>query len=116
MDYTHSQSSDGYTYGSGSNFDHSISYGVSDSWTECSSKSISRSQSWAGTPSRVYCGDPAYIAQQVFRDEVRDILRVLKNCGVLGTADERRWCLEQLTQLLAELDSSDLGYRQIDRP
>jgi hypothetical protein len=50
-----------------------------------------------------YPGDPAAIARGIFRDEIRDVLVVLKNCGALNTAAERRWCVEELTRLLDEL-------------
>jgi hypothetical protein len=48
-------------------------------------------------------GDPAAIARGIFRDEISDVLVVLKNCGALNTAAERRWCVEELTRLLDSL-------------
>lgn len=47
--------------------------------------------------------DPAAIAREIFRAEMRDVLKVLHNCGTLHTYDEKLWCLLELAQLLEEL-------------
>jgi hypothetical protein len=98
-----SQSTDGYSRGSTSAFGHLITYSVSASPSHSFSEGISHSSSWAGLPFRSYCGDAAYIARQIFRDEVRDALIVLKNCGALHTAPEIRWCVKEIMLLLEEL-------------
>ena len=55
-----------------------------------------------------YANDPVMIARGIFRDELRDVLIVLKNCGALRTREERKWCLAELSQLLDELGPADL--------
>jgi hypothetical protein len=51
--------------------------------------------------------DPVAIARGIFRDEIRDVLIVLKNCGTLHTHDEKLWCLRELARLLDELCPGD---------
>jgi hypothetical protein len=54
-------------------------------------------------PSARFPGDPATITRSIFRDEVRDVLLVLKTCGFLRTRAECLWCLQELGRLLDEL-------------
>ena len=125
MENHDSSSSHGYYLGRSRTVGSSISHGKSRS--ESKSKSfgegvssgscisyakntcISEGRSYAGTPYGTYTGDAAYIAQQIFRDEVRDALIVLKNCGTLRSAAEREWCVKTLQQLLLELFDSDMA-------
>jgi hypothetical protein len=86
-----SHSPDGYSY--------SDNYGTSCSWHTGISE--------ASTLHRSYAGDPATIARCVFRDELRDVLKVLKNCGALHTASERQWCAEELQRILVDLFDDD---------
>jgi hypothetical protein len=53
-------------------------------------------------PSR-YPGDPAVIARHIFRDELADVLKVLRACGLLHDHEDKLWCLRELARLLDEL-------------
>ena len=109
MDSYDSHFVEGYCRGCSRTFGTSITQSESHSQSDCSSEAISRSTSWAGTPSRSHAGDPATIARCIFRDEVRDALVVLKNVGALGCAAEREWCISELQRLLLELFAADVA-------
>jgi hypothetical protein len=81
--------------------------GYSTTDTYGTSRSQRKSISEAITLHRSYAGDPATIARCVFRDELRDVLQVLKNCGALHTASERQWCAEELQRILVDLFDGD---------
>jgi hypothetical protein len=103
-------STDGYSRDSGSSrtFDTTIHHGVSESRSVHSTEGISRIEGWSETSARTYCGDSAYIARQIFRDEVRDVLKVLRTYSALGTVRERNRWAEDLMRLLDGMGFSDL--------
>ena len=52
--------------------------------------------------------DAAQIARGIFRDEVADIIKVLKACGALGTVADRVWAVRQLWRLMSTPSSGDV--------
>ena len=50
-----------------------------------------------------YQCDPTAIARGVFRYEVAEALKVLRNVGALRTEEARFWCICELGRLLAQL-------------
>jgi hypothetical protein len=53
--------------------------------------------------------DLTTIARGVFRYEVAEALRVMRNIGMLHTETERVWCKKELGRLLDNLTSGDIA-------